>query len=137
MENDSIRSSGADTLVEIWIEGKLRSVCISQQAIGAYVGFEKASGMSDRDRSEFVRAHLPLIVSAAKAKLLESNLAADNVVIDVDDLPRDDGAKGNRRKAERRKTDRRRSNQPRGALPDRRRSDRRQGERRSPPPKQD
>lgn len=137
MENDSIRSSGADTLVEIWIEGKLRSVCISQQAIGAYVGFEKASGMSDRDRSEFVRAHLPLIVSAAKARLLESNLAADNVVIDVDDLPRDDGAKGNRRKAERRKTDRRRSNQPRGALPDRRRSDRRQGERRSPPPKQD
>lgn len=137
MENDSIRSSGTDTLVEIWIEGKLRSVCISQQAIGAYVGFEKASGMSDRDRSEFVRAHLPLIVSAAKARLLESNLAADNVVIDVDDLPRDDGAKGNRRKAERRKTDRRRSNQPRGALPDRRRSDRRQGERRSPPPKQD
>lgn len=137
MENDSIRSSGADTLVEIWIEGKLRSVCISQQAIGAYVGFEKASGMSDRDRSEFVRAHLPLIVSAAKARLLESNLAADNVVIDVDDLPRDDGAKGNRRKAERRRTDRRRSNQPRGALPDRRRSDRRQGERRSPPPKQD
>lgn len=136
MENDSIRSSGTDTLVEIWIEGKLRSVCISQQAIGAYVGFEKASGMSDRDRSEFVRAHLPLIVSAAKARLLESNLAADNVVIDVDDLPRDDGAKGNRRKAERRKTDRRRSNQPRGALPDRRRSDRRQGERRSPPPKQ-
>jgi hypothetical protein len=137
MENDSIRSSGTDTLVEIWIEGKLRSVCISQQAIGAYVGFEKASGMSDRDRSEFVRAHLPLIVSAAKARLLESNLAADNVVIDVDDLPRDDGAKGNRRKAERRRTDRRRSNQPRGALPDRRRSDRRQGERRSPPPKQD
>jgi hypothetical protein len=137
MENDSIRSSGTDTLVEIWIEGKLRSVCISQQAIGAYLGFEKATGLSDRDRSEFVRAHLPLIVSAAKAQLQQTGITADNVVIDVDDLPRDDGAKGNRRRTDRRKTERRKATQPRGALPERRRGDRRQGERRTPAPKKD
>lgn len=137
MENDSIRSSGTDTLVEIWIEGKLRSVCISQQAIGAYLGFEKAAGMSDRDRCEFVRAHLPLIVSAAKTQLQQTGITADNVVIDVDDLPRDDGAKGDRRRTDRRKTERRKAAQPRGALPERRRGDRRQGERRTPAPKKD
>ena len=137
MENDSIRSSGTDTLVEIWIEGKLRSVCISQQAIGAYLGFEKAAGMSDRDRCEFVRAHLPLIVSADKTQLQQTGITADNVVIDVDDLPRDDGAKGDRRRTDRRKTERRKAAQPRGALPERRRGDRRQGERRTPAPKKD
>lgn len=135
MENDSIRPSGTDTLVEIWIEGKLRAVCVSQEAIGAYLGFEAAANMSDRDRCEFVRSHLPLVVKSAKERLRATGITADNVVIAVDDLPRDDGRKGNRRRTERRKTERRKADVPRGNLPERRRGDRRQGERRSPPPK--
>jgi hypothetical protein len=137
MENDAIRSSGTNTLVDIWIDGKMRAVCISQQAIGAFLGFDKAAGMSDRDRCEFVRAHLPIVVTAAKNRLGDSNIAADAVVIDVDDLERPDGATGNRRKVDRRKTDRRKSSQPRSPLPERRRGDRRQGDRRGPAPKQD
>ena len=61
MENDSIRSSGTDTLIDLWIDGKIRSICVTQEAIGAFLGFENATGMSDRDRCEFVRAHLPLV----------------------------------------------------------------------------
>jgi len=35
MDNDSIRSVGATTLVEIWIDGKLRSICVTRAAISA------------------------------------------------------------------------------------------------------
>ena len=137
MENDSIRSSGTNTLVEIWIDGKLRGICVSHQSIGAYVGFDQASGMTEQDRCEFVRNHLPLIVTAAKNIIRDTDPAADSVIIDVDELPRPDGKVGDRRKTDRRKADRRKTAQPLGGEPDRRRSPRRQGERRSPPPKQD
>ena len=71
MENDLIRASGTNTLVDIWIEGKMRSLCVSQQAIGAHLGFNEAKGLSDRDRCEFVRANLALIVTAAQGRLRE------------------------------------------------------------------
>lgn len=136
MENDSIRSSGTNTLVELWVDGKLRGVCVSQQAIGAYLGFEQAQGMSEQDRCEFVRQHLPLVATAASAILREADPTADSVVIDVDELPRPDGRPGDRRRDERRKTDRRKMKIPRGAQPERRRANRRQGERRAPSPKE-
>jgi len=136
MENDSIRSSGTNTLVELWIDGKLRGVCVSHQAIGAYLGFDQAQGMSEQDRCEFVRGHLPLVATAASAILRKANPTADSVVIDVDELPRPDGTSGNRRKEDRRKTDRRKLKVPRGSQPERRRANRRQGERRAPSPKE-
>ena len=136
MENDSIRSSGTNTLVELWIDGKLRGICVSQQAIGAFVGFDQAQAMSDQDRCEFVRQHLPLIAKAASDILRSADPTADSVVIDVDELPRSDGTSGNRRKDDRRKMDRRKLKVPRGTQPERRRANRRQGERRAPSPKE-
>ena len=57
MENDSIRPSGTNTLVDIWIDGKLRGVCVSQQAIGAYQGFDQAAGMTEiRPSGHFCRS---------------------------------------------------------------------------------
>ncbi len=135
MENDSIRSLGTDTLVDIWIDGKMRSLSVSQEAIGAFLGFERASGMSDQDRCEFIRTHLPLIVSAAKQRLSDTNRNADEVVIDVGQLPRSDGRSGDRRQTDRRKGERRKMTVPRAGQPDRRKGDRRAGERRSRPPK--
>ena len=41
MENDSIRSVGSDTLVDIWIDGKMRSLSVSLEAIGAFLGFDR------------------------------------------------------------------------------------------------
>ena len=133
MENDSIRASGNETLVDIWIDGKLRSICLSQEAIGAFLGFDRASGMSEDDRCEFVRTHLPLVVTAAKTKLA-ADPAADEVVIDAGHLPRSDGRAGERRTAERRKTERRKADRPSAVPPagDRRRADRRKGDRRQP-----
>jgi len=137
MENDSIRSSGTNTLVDIWIDGKLRGICVSQQAIGAFIGFDQARGMSDRDRCEFVRTHLPLVAATAKRNLQDADPSADSIVIDVDELPRPDGRTSDRRRDDRRKSDRRKAKIPRGSQPERRRGDRRQGERRTPSPKQD
>ena len=135
MENDSIRSVGNDTLVDIWIEGKMRALCVSQEAIGAFLGFERAGRMSDLDRREFVRTHLPLIISAAKSRLAEVGADVDAVTIDVGQLPRGDGQSGERRQRDRRKTERRQMKLPRPGQPERRKGDRRQGDRRSKPPK--
>ena len=137
MENDSIRSVGSDTLVDIWIDDKMRSLLVSPEAIGAFLGFDKAADMSDRDRCEFVRTHLPLIVVAAKQRLSETDRSAGEVVIDVGQLPRSDGRSGDRRTTNRRKDDRRKVSLSRSGQPERRKGYRRAGERRTRAPKKD
>jgi hypothetical protein len=133
MENDSIRASGSDTLVDIWINGKLRAICVTREAIDAFVGIARAGGMSDDDRCEFVRGHLPLVVTAVKTQLNNTSPAAEKVVIDAGQLHGSE----DRRKGERRKSDRRKIARPTETLPhgERRRSDRRKGQRRRPPSK--
>jgi hypothetical protein len=126
MENDSIRASGSDTLIDIWIEGKLRAICIKRAAIDTYLGASGASDMSDEGRCEFVRTHLPELVSAAKAQLKANDPASDTVVIDAGEL----GGPGERRKAERRKTTLPAQDLPHG---ERRRSQRRRADRRQTP----
>jgi hypothetical protein len=135
VENDSIRASGTDTLVDVWVEGKLRAICITREAIETFAGFDGASGVSEASRCEFVRTHMPQIVSAAKTQLREGNSAADEVIIAAGHL----GGASDRRKNERRNTERRKLKLPSNKLPkgDRRRSDRRAGERRRPPKKSD
>jgi hypothetical protein len=135
MENDSIRASGTDTLVDIWIDGKIRAICITQDAIGAYLDFERAGEMSDDDRCAFVKDNLSLVLKAAKARLRDQDPTANSVVIYAGHLARPDGKATDRRQKERRKTDRRKTNQPLTGQPDRRRTPRRRGERRSRPPK--
>jgi len=135
LENDSIRTIGTDTLVDIWIEGKIRALCVSHEAIGAFLGFDQARDMAESDRCEFVRTHLPLIISAAKTRLAETGFDVEAVTIDVGQLPRPDGKPGDRREDDRRKGERRRLDVPRRGQPERRRSDRRQSDRRTKPAK--
>ena len=58
MENDSIRPSGNATQVDIWIEGKLRAITVANEAIGAFVGFDRAQTMREDDYCQFVRGNL-------------------------------------------------------------------------------
>ena len=134
MENDSIRASGTNTLIDLWINGKLRGICVSEEAIGAFVGFAQSASMSDKDRCDFVRKNLPLVMAAAKAKLA-TDPSADALVIDAGQLPRPDGRAGDRRKEDRRKAERREGERAEAKLPhsDRRRGDRRTAERRRSP----
>jgi len=134
MENDSIRASGTDTLVDIWIDGKIRAICITREAIGAYLDFDQMARMDDDERCAFIKNNLSLVVSAAKARL-QTDPTAETVVLDASHLPRPDGKATDRRKTERRKTERRKVNRPLGSQPDRRRANRRRGERRTRPPK--
>ena len=134
MENDSIRSSGTSTLIDLWINGKLRAICVTEEAVGAFVGFAQAADMTEKDRCEFVRKHLPLVMAAAKARL-QVDPTADTVNIDAGQLPRADGRVGDRRKEDRRKGERRKTERPKSDAEqaDRRRGDRRANERRRPP----
>jgi hypothetical protein len=127
MESDSIRASGNDTLIDIWVEGKLRAICVTREAIETYLGAKAPGEMSEDDRCEFVRKHLPQVVAAAQASL-RGNASAATVIIDAGQL----SAGGDRRKGERRKTDRRKSSRSSDELPhgERRRGQRRNGERR-------
>jgi hypothetical protein len=131
MENDSIRASGTDMLVDIWIDGKMRSICISQEALGAYLDFDRVARMSDDERCEIVRTNLAVVLKAAKARLREGDPTSQSIVIEAGHLPRPDGKATDRRRSDRRKGDRRKVKQPLGDQPDRRRSDRRTGERRT------
>ena len=133
MENDSIRASGTDTLVDVWVEGKLRAICITRAAIETFAGFDERTAMSEASRCEFVRTHLAKLVSAARARLREGDPSRDEIIIDAGHL----GGVSDRRKNERRKTDRRKLKLPADKLPhgERRHGDRRTGERRRTGPK--
>lgn len=117
MENDSVRSSGTSTLVDMWIDGKLRAISVSREAIEGFLHLtpERASAMSEAERSEFVRTHLNLVITAATTRLRNTDAGADTVAIEAGDLggrvvqrsPRPDGE---RRSGDRRKGDRRKAN---------------------------
>lgn len=130
MESDSIRASGSNTLIDVWVEGKMRAICITRAAIETFVGLKSPSTMSEDERCEFVRTHLPQVVAAVKDGLREDP-AANAITLDAGQL----GGAGERRKSERRKSDRRKFSRPAESLPhgERRRSQRRTGQRRQPP----
>lgn len=127
MEGDTIRSSGSGPLVDLWVEGKTRAICVSREAIEAYLGGSGDGPPSDEECCEFVRTHLALVMTAAKKRLRETGPAASSITIEPGQL----GARGgDRRKGERRKADRPEAIPAGGDR--RRRAPRRKGERRSP-----
>ena len=114
MENDSVRTIGDSTLVDMWLSGKLRSVSISRGALAEFKGMHagEANALSDDERSEFVRTHLTLIATAAAARL-KDDPGAETVAIETGQLRREDASRapdrrnsGDRRKGDRRKADR-------------------------------
>lgn len=138
MESDTIRSSGKNTLVDLWVDGRMRAVVVARGAIEAHLGLlsDRPAAMSGEDRCEFVRTNLRLVLEAVKAKLRESGADADTVRIETGEL----GSATGGRSGERRKGDRRKAQQPEAIPPqgDRRRGQRRTGDRRNrsgnPPP---
>jgi hypothetical protein len=117
MENDSVRTSGSSTLVDMWIDGKLRAITVSREGIESFLHLtpDCAEAMSDDERSEFVRTHLTLVVSSATAKLRSTDATAPSVVLEDGDLGgrparRPSAEDGERRAGDRRKGDRRKVN---------------------------
>ena len=140
VENDSIRSSGEFTLVEVWIDGKLRNISIGPDAIGAFLQLspDRAAAISDEDCREFVRTRLSSVVKAAKERLRNSDPNAETIMVAADQMRVHEMAGFvDRRKGDRRKTDRRKSTGSSGLIGDRRSGDRRKSDRRkrSTPPK--
>jgi hypothetical protein len=108
MENDSIRSSGGITLVELWI-GELREVRVTREAIESFLQLppDKAAVMSDQDRREFVRTSLPLLMAAAN-RLLALRGDTGAIMIEAGQLSgHASGRSADRRQGDRRKGDRR------------------------------
>jgi hypothetical protein len=134
MESDSIRASGNDTLIDIWVEGKLREICVTREAIETFLGPKAPLTMSEDDRCEFVRKHLPQVVAAAQTSL-RGKAAAATIIIDAGQL----SAAGDRRTGERRKSDRRKTGRSAEGLPhgERRSGRRRNGDRRRSTTKRD
>jgi hypothetical protein len=124
METDSIRSSGENTVVDIWIDGKMRSVSVSGEAIAALLRLapDKAAALGDEDRREFVRTHLDVVVTMARERLLGMDPGAHAVAIEAGPGRGQAGAQANdRRGGDRRKGDRRKANLGPPASGDRRR----------------
>jgi len=124
MESDSVRTIGDSTLVDMWLDGKVRSISVSRAAVAAFQGLspDQAAALSDEARREFVRTHLTLVAEAATSRLKDSDASAETVEIDAGQAHKQgQGPTGERRRGDRRKGDRRRAD--RGApAGDRRRS---------------
>lgn len=130
MDNDAVRSSGDRTIVDMWIDGKFRSVSVTKAAIEAHLGLfgARAEEMTDDDRREFVRANLKLLASVATDRVRETDPDAPTVLLErlsgqAAEL-KPDRRQGDRRKGgDRRKMslgpppggERRRGGDPRGA----------------------
>ena len=113
METDSIRTSGENTVVDIWIDGKMRSVSVSGDAIAAFLRLtpDKVVALADEDRREFVRMHLDLVVKTARDRLRGMDPGASAIVIDAGPGRGQAGAPGGDRPGtDRRKGDRRKLN---------------------------
>lgn len=114
MDNDAVRTSGDRTLVDMWIDGKSRTVSVTKAAIEGHLMLspERAEEMSGDERCEFVRANLRLIASTATELVRSTDPDALAVVIDVGHLggqaprPEADRRQGSDRRkgGERRKT---------------------------------
>lgn len=85
MDNDAVRTSADRTLVDMWIDGKSRTVSISRAAIEAHLQLspDRAASMTDEDRREFVRGNLKLLATAASEIVQAGNRDAATVDIDV------------------------------------------------------
>lgn len=138
LEGDTIRASGTNTMVDLWLVDRVRPICVTREAIAANVGFAKAESMTDDDRCRFVRDNLALVVTAAKSVLHANGPGCARIELDGQSLAKGAGAGAaageDRRKGNRRVTNRRRVNgQPETlAGGEKRKNSRRQGERRRP-----
>ncbi|HKX93043.1 MAG TPA: hypothetical protein VJM15_11550 [Sphingomicrobium sp.] len=115
MENDSVRSIGESTVVDIWLEGKLRGISVSREAIEAFLALprDRAEAMSEENRREFVRTHMTLVAAAAKSRLKSLDPGADSVHLEAGHLGSGQPASGgDRRQGDRRKGERRKLNLP-------------------------
>ena len=85
MDNDAVRTSADRTLVDMWIDGKSRTVSISRAAIEAHLRLtpDRAAAMTDDDRREFVRANLKVLATAASELVRAGDSNAATVDIDV------------------------------------------------------
>src|SRR5690349_4934833 len=85
MDNDAVRTSADRTLVEMWIDGKSRTVSISRAAIGAHLRLtpDRVAAMTDDDCREFVRGNLKLLAAAATELVRANDPNASSVDIDV------------------------------------------------------
>jgi hypothetical protein len=136
VENDSIRTSGEFTLVEVWIDGKLRNISVGRDAIGAFLHLppDKVAAISDDECREFVRKRSAFVVAAAREKLRDSDPNADTIALTAEQMrAHEKPGFVDRRKGDRRKTDRRKSSGSGGLMGDRRQADRRKGDRRKRP----
>jgi len=88
MDNDAVRTSGDRTLVDMWIDGKSRTVSVTKAAIEAHLRLspERAEQMSAEDRCEFVRANLRMLAATATDVVRQGDREATAVVIEAEHL---------------------------------------------------
>lgn len=80
MELDCIRTVGRNTCLSIWIEGKMRAVTVSPEAVSAW---SSRQAISDEDCIDYLRTHLHLVQGAARERLRRDDLTATEVFLDV------------------------------------------------------
>ena len=77
MTNEEVKPHGDATLVSIELDGMWRRITITREAIEEHLHLssEKAAAMTEHERCEFVRTHLPYVFAAVRRKIRGSETA--------------------------------------------------------------
>lgn len=73
--------SGPEHCVSVWIDGKMRAVTVSPNAVSAWLS--STHPISEEDCIGYLRTHLHLVQHAAREKLRRSDMTATEVFLDV------------------------------------------------------
>jgi hypothetical protein len=73
MNSDDVRGDGDDTLLNIELDGLWRRVTLTREAIEEHlhITHEAAGKMSEHERCDFARGHLPYVFAAVRRRLRE------------------------------------------------------------------
>lgn len=137
MEGDTIRGSGGNTLIDLWIDGAMRQIVITREAVAAAAGAERAAAMSEGERCDFIRTRMALVQAAARGAVAEGGRDLGRITLKAACLVDPSlGPGGERRRADRRVAGGRDKTAPGPVATDgeRRRAERRRGERRGTTP---
>lgn len=88
MLDGDIIANGEDVVLQLELLGKARTICVTRETIEDKLKLpsEHAATFSSDERCDFVRRHLPDVISAAMRKLQVSNATADVILISTGEM---------------------------------------------------
>lgn len=82
MQTEEVKASGDVTSVSIELDGMWRRITITREAIEEHLHLsaQQAEAMTEHERCEFVRSHMPYVFAAVRRKI-RGSVTARNIIV--------------------------------------------------------